>query len=238
MAAPNSPLRDEGGKALTDYPRPSIAVDIAVLTVAWDQLWVLLVHTPTGEERLPGTFLHEGETLERAVRRALKVKAGVPANNPQQFHVFDDPGRDDRGWVLSVAFMDAIRDDLIPRSERTRLVPVDKVPRLSYDHNEIINAAVERLREDYRVRPDPWHLLPDTAEGVLVRDLWTLHNAVAGGMDISQDTFRRRMLGAGLEGTGERRSEGPGKPAQVFAISASPPESAPRSRPRRTPRTR
>ena len=238
MAAKNMPWRNEHGKALTDYPRPSVAVDIAVLTVSWDMLWVLLVHTSTGEERLPGTFLHEGETLERAVRRVLRDKAGIRANNPQQFHVFDDPERDDRGWVLSVAFMDAIRADLIPRNDQVRLVPVAKVPRLSYDHNEIIDAAVERLRAEYADKPDPWHLLPDPGDGVLVRDLWTLHNAVAGGLDVSQDTFRRRMLNAGLEGTGERRSDGPGKPAEVFMVKSAGLSDVrkPRSGPRATGR--
>ena len=106
MSTVSQPYRDEHGRTLADYPRPSVAVDTAVLTVAWDMLWVLLVHSRAGEQRLPGTFLHEGETLERAVRRSLRDKAGVRANNPQQLHVFDDPRRDDRGrpFAAGVAY--------------------------------------------------------------------------------------------------------------------------------------
>lgn len=213
---PAEPHRDQHGKTLTDYPRPSVAVDTAVLTVAWDRLWVLLVRTSSGEQRLPGTFLHEGETLERAVRRSLRDKAGVRANDPQQLHVFDDPRRDDRGRVLSVAFLDALPADQIVPTRSTQLVPVDKLPRLSYDHNTIIAFAVDRLRADYAAKPDPWHLLPDAEDGIVIRELRTIHEAVAGGkLDMSADTFRRRML-PHLEATSELRRGTRGKPAELF----------------------
>ena len=239
MSSEREPYLDEHGKTLTDYPRPSVAVDTAVLTVAWDMLWIVLVRTATGEERLPGTFLHEGETLERAVRRSLRDKAGIRANNPQQLHVFDDPARDDRGWVLSVAFLDAIPHDQIRPSEHTRLVPVTKIPRLSYDHNDIVAFAVDKLRADYENTPDPWRLLPDTEDGILIRDLRALHEAIAGGdLGMSADTFRRKMIDAGLEGTGELRSEGPGKPAQVFSITATLDTPYRKPRPRTNPKTR
>src|SRR3954468_22684838 len=111
----NDVYRDSSGKALTDYPRPSVAVDTAVLTVPDDdpRLSVLLVRRAVGhrgsEWSLPGTFLHEGETLAVAVGRSLREKAGLaPEVAPRQLHVFDDPARDDRGWVLSVAHVAAL----------------------------------------------------------------------------------------------------------------------------------
>lgn len=217
MSTVSQPYRDEHGRTLADYPRPSVAVDTAVLTVAWDMLWVLLVHSRAGEQRLPGTFLHEGETLERAVRRSLRDKAGVRANNPQQLHVFDDPRRDDRGWVLSVAFLDAIPADRITPSEGTQLVPVNRLPRLCYDHNEIIAFAVDRLRAEYADQPDPWHLLPEDDNGILIRDLRALHEAIAGGdLGMSADTFRRTML-PHLQPTGELHRGARGKPAELFS---------------------
>ena len=97
--------RDTSGRNLTDYPRPSVAVDTAVLALDPEQGLVLLeVRRPTGMGwALPGTFIHEGETLAEAVDRSLRVKANVRGLHPRQLHVFDDPTRDDRGWVLSVA---------------------------------------------------------------------------------------------------------------------------------------
>ena len=72
------PYRDSSGRTLADYPRPSVAVDTAVLTLdEQDGLVVLEVRRTNGAGwGLPGTFLHEGETLADAVRRALDVKAG------------------------------------------------------------------------------------------------------------------------------------------------------------------
>src|SRR3954467_12064695 len=100
--------RDSSGRRLVDYPRPSVAVDTAVLTPDAERgLLVLLVRRDSAQRKdawaLPGTFLHEGETLADAVLRSLDQKAGIRGQAPRQLHVFDDPERDDRSWVLSVA---------------------------------------------------------------------------------------------------------------------------------------
>src|ERR1700685_3928766 len=109
------PYRDSAGKTLGDYPRPSVAVDAALLTVMPDEDWlsVLQVQRTEGAVGVPaagwgrrGTFLHAGDLLLDAVQRSLREKAGVEGTRPRQLHVFDKPDRDDRGWVLSVAHMD------------------------------------------------------------------------------------------------------------------------------------
>src|ERR1700685_2285249 len=113
------PYRDSAGKSLADYPRPSVAVDAALLTVMPGEacLSVLQVHRAEGADGdpagwgLPGTFLHEGERLIDAVQRCLREKAGVEGTRPRQLHVFDKPDRDERGWVLSVAHMDVVRPE-------------------------------------------------------------------------------------------------------------------------------
>src|SRR5689334_8515917 len=103
--------REASGKSLTDYSRPSVAVDSAVLTVDPHLgLVVLEVRRPRGAGwALPGTFLHEGEVLAEAVDRSLQDKANVRGLHPRQLHVFDALDRDDRGWVLSVAHVDVVR---------------------------------------------------------------------------------------------------------------------------------
>src|SRR6476659_491949 len=103
--------RDTGGRTLADYPRPSVAVDTAVLTLDPEEgLVVLEVRRPAGKGwALPGTFIHEAETLADAVDRSLRVKANVRGLHPRQLHVFDNPRRDDRGWVLSVAHVEVVQ---------------------------------------------------------------------------------------------------------------------------------
>lgn len=209
---------DPAGKSLEDYPRPSVAVDAAVLTVTdLGELSVLLALTNDaargGDEqwRLPGTFLHEGETLAAAVLRSLRVKAGVEGLAPRQLHVFDDPARDDRGWVLSVAHFDVVRADRLAISARARFVAVDALPALSYDHDAIVEFAVEALRADYRRAPDPAGLL---SEPFTMSGLRGVHEAVAGEPFLP-DTFRRSMLPQ-LVATGEYARAGRGRPAELY----------------------
>lgn len=214
----NQIYRDSSGRTLADYPRPSVAVDTAVLTVVDGTLAVLLTRpadaavTGRDEWRLPGAFLHEGETLRDAALRSLQEKAGIEGLHPRQLRVFDAPDRDDRGWVLSVAHVDAVPATGVQTSECTRVVAVDGLPPLPYDHDEIVVAAVSDLRERYASAPDPAGLLPPGP--FAIRDLRALHEAVAGTR-VNPDTFRRSVIDQ-LRATGETRTGVRGKPAELF----------------------
>ena len=207
--------RDSSGRTLADYPRPSVAVDTALLTLDPDlELMVLEVRRPNGAGwALPGTFLHEGERLADAVDRSLRVKAGVRGLHLRQLHVFDEPDRDDRGWVLSVAHVDVVRADRLASrfATDTRLVPVRSPGRLPYGHGGIIALAVDDIRSRYAREPDPDRLLDDE---FTLRELRLTHEAVAG-QALQRDWFRRAMerhlVPTGTTTTGTR-----GRPAELF----------------------
>lgn len=209
------PYRDRSGKSLTDYPRPSVAVDAAVLTLdERDGLVVLQVRREN--ERgwgLPGTFLHPRERLSDAVKRALMVKANVKGLAPRQLYVFDEPDRDNRGWVLSVAHVDVVRPERLTERfpDTTRLMPVHSPGRLSFDHSEIIDRALIHLRERYERGPDPDHLLGDE---FTIRELRLAHEQIAGAA-LQRDWFRRTMEPR-LSPTGVFSSRGRGRPAELF----------------------
>jgi 8-oxo-dGTP diphosphatase len=212
-----SAYRDNAGKTLADYPRPSMAVDAALLTVVpgEDCLSVLQVHRAEGANGepagwgLPGTFLHEGERLLDAVQRCLREKAGVEGTRPRQLHVFDKPDRDDRGWVLSVAHMDVVRPERLDGriNEQTRIVPADDPGILPYDHTEIIRRAVATVRASYELAPDPEHLISGP---FTILELRQLHEAVVG-KKFQRDTFRR-LMEPQLTGTGKMTSGTRGRP--------------------------
>jgi len=216
-------FRDSSGRRLIDYPRPSVAVDSALLIPDPDRgLLVLEVKREnTSGWGLPGTFLWEGERLADAVRRSLRVKAGVEGVEPHQLQVFDDPKRDDRGWVLSVAHWAVVAPDRLATRilDTTRLMPVEKPGRLIYDHQQIITSAVAHLKSRYRREADPdWVLGPQFT----MRDLRRLHQIVAGRL-FDRDVFRREMTDKGLVvRTGERIEGSRGRPAELFRRAKSP----------------
>jgi ADP-ribose pyrophosphatase YjhB (NUDIX family) len=208
-------FRDSTGRSLTDYPRPSVAVDTVLLSPDPKQgLVVLLVsrNDATGWA-LPGTFLRKGERLAGAVKRSLREKAGVRGLHPRQLHVFDDPNRDDRGWVLSVAHVDVVpAEQLASRfAANTRLVPVDRPVRLPYGHGGIIARAVNDIRSRYEREPDPDRLLGDE---FTLHELRLTHEAVACH-PLQRDKFRRTMepqlVATGIMSEGTR-----GRPAELF----------------------
>lgn len=209
--AAESTWTDAGGKSLTDYPRPSVAVDVAVLTVDARELSVLVVDGPRGLA-LPGSFLRPGERLSDAAERALHTKAGLTGTDFHQLTMFDAPDRDDRGWVLSMAHGAALPVDRLPRD--ARLVRIDdRTPDepLAFDHAQMVSDAVDDLRARYARHVDPSRLLPDE---FTVLELRRLYEAVYG-RPLPKDSFRRMVVDA-LETTGQLRSGGAGRPAEVF----------------------
>jgi 8-oxo-dGTP diphosphatase len=225
------PFRDATGARLSDYPHPSVAVDTAVLTLAPRsnpargapplRLSVLLVRRPKGASgpqwALPGTFLHEGERLADAVTRSLAEKAGVTGGHPAQLAVFDDPDRDERGWVLSVAHLAvipyaALADVLLADPEQVSLASASRPGPLPYDHARIVRAARRELQRRYAERPDPERLL---GSRFTMRELHDVHEAIAGET-LQKDTFRRAMEPS-LRGTGTQSSGTVGRPSQRFS---------------------
>ncbi|MET3719206.1 NUDIX hydrolase [Arthrobacter sp. UYEF21] len=214
--------KNDPGASLLDYPRPSVAADTAVLTVADGSVCVLLVRRAEdhqhGKWALPGTFLRERETLADAVLRCLREKAGISGRVPRQLQVFDDPGRDDRGWVLSAAHVDVVPLAALEQaltSDGVRLASVTGEPELiadlPYGHVGIVAKAVEWLRAAYAEAPDPGALL---AEPFTLKDLRELHEAVAGAT-LMRDTFRRFMEPK-LQETGQMSDGTRGRPSRLW----------------------
>src|SRR3989442_1158538 len=91
-----------------DHPRPSVSVDIVLVTRERKQR-VLLIrrkHDPfAGRWALPGGFVEMEETLEEAARRELFEETGLKVDELEQLHTFGDPGRDPRGRVITAVYL-------------------------------------------------------------------------------------------------------------------------------------
>lgn len=239
---------------LSQFPRPSVSVDIAVLTALLPEdtggrgsLAVLVVQGNglVAGRALPGRFLRKGQTITEGVTDALRVKAGLTRfeGAPRLLRVFDDPRRDPRGWTLSLAHslplsrrqLKAATGELVPVSPDGDLKSGES---LLFDHNAIVSAAAADIRARYEQLPDPDGLLRDA---FTMSELRSLHESVIGE-PLLKDTFRRRMephLEPFVEsdGTPVFRSDG-GRPAQVYARPPANSESPAARRRRDLPRRR
>ncbi|CAN5353739.1 NUDIX domain-containing protein [soil metagenome] len=203
---------DTSGKGLTDYPRPSVAVDVAVLTYSGGSLKVLVVRHRLGALALPGTFLHERELLTAAADRALSVKAELAQTSFHQLAIFDRPDRDDRGWFLSVAHTACLPESALPDS--ALLVDVyddEAVSGLAFDHADMVRLAVTDLRTRYASYVDPDGLSGGTFTVAELRGLYE----VIFDRPFQKDSFRRQVFDA-LESTGEMSRPGNGRPAETY----------------------
>src|SRR5947207_13302500 len=97
-----------------DYPRPALTADIALVTIE-KRPRVLLIrrkHDPfAGSWALPGGFVDEGERLLDAARRELQEETSLKDIELEQLHTFGDPGRDPRGWTVSVVYLARVQAD-------------------------------------------------------------------------------------------------------------------------------
>ena len=224
---------------LTSYPRPNVAVDLVLLTVgnldADDErrprLSVVVQRRADGRAVLPGRFVRERRTMIETAAEVLAEKLDIRPRRRltmTMIDVYDDPSRDDRGWVVSVAYTAVLLQPEVSRLARDRveLMPLHgdaargrriTPESLAYDHDHMVTTAVRRARRRYERSPDPLDLLrpPYT-----LSQLRHVHEAVLD-TGLKRDTFNRRMLPflePALDSRGEEmlRTEAVGRPAQLY----------------------
>lgn len=141
------------GKFAYDYPRPALTVD-CVLVTRETRPRVLLIqrkHEPfAGCWALPGGFVDEHETLADAALRELKEETGLVIRELEQLYTAGDPGRDPRGWTVSVAFLARVETKKLKAkagddAAAVKWVPLDALPPMAFDHAMLLNRAKARI---------------------------------------------------------------------------------------------
>jgi len=207
-----------------EYPRPAVTVDITIFTVRNDELNVLLIKRAEkpfqGEWALPGGFVTESEGLEAAAERELVEETGVSGVYLEQLFTFGAPGRDPRGHTVTVAYSALIPSDNIELTASTDAEGVawfgiDKLPDLAFDHDEILELALDRLVAKLEYSTIAFQLMPEAFTLTELQHVYELIERNA----IDKRNFRKRILALGaIEPTGEEKREGPHRPAKLYRV--------------------
>jgi 8-oxo-dGTP diphosphatase len=136
-----------------EYPRPALTVDIAIVTRE-DRPKVLLIRRKNdpyaGSWALPGGFVEENEKLNEAALRELREETGIVGASLEQLYTTGDPGRDPRGWTVSVVFLAQVdpfevKPQAADDAEAFAWYRLDKLPKLAFDHKIIMARVKARI---------------------------------------------------------------------------------------------
>src|SRR4029079_13712033 len=155
---------------------------------------------------------------DQAARRELEEETGLKHVFLEQLYTFGAVDRDPRERVVSVAYYSLV----MPAAHETRAAtdaadarwfPVAKVPRLAFDHAEILATALGRLKAKVRYEPIGFELL--TPEFTLSQ-LQHLYEAVLATR-LDKRNFRKKVLSYGLlVPLKAKQKTGRHRPAQLF----------------------
>src|SRR5580700_7128339 len=208
------------------YPRAALTVDCVVFGYDEGELKVLLIQRALepfkGRWALPGGFVRVDETIDDAARRELAEETGLKNVYLEQLYTFGAISRDPRERVVSVAHYALVklsdhRAKAATDAANAEWFPVSKVPKLAFDHADILAAALERLKGKVRYEPIGFELLPPK---FTLSQLQHLYEVVLG-TELDKRNFRKKVLGFGLlVPLKETLMAGRHRPAQLFSFDA------------------
>ena len=191
---------------------PHVSVDCVIFGFNGGKLNVLLIerekvpgsHIQGHKLKLPGSLITETEELDTSATRTLKELTGLDNIFLKQFGVFGSPHRlsppEDLAWlrktsglmvdrVVTVAYYSLIKIAESNITEKTIWHPIDQLPELIFDHNHIVDKALEALRSEIRTEPLCFELLP---KKFTIRQMQVLYEAILGER-LDNRNFRKKV---------------------------------------------
>lgn len=145
------------------YPHPSVTTDCVIFGFDGESVKVLLIERGgepyKGCWAFPGGFLEMDESGEEGARRELMEETGLTTPFVKQFHTFSAPDRDPRERVLTIAYYSLVRLSEVKGMDDARQAkwfPLNKVPKMAFDHDEMLRVAKEEISKEIRLTTKDW----------------------------------------------------------------------------------
>ena len=208
-------------KVQKKYDYAVISTDVAIFTIINNELNVLLMKMNKspyiGYWAVPGGLVKSNESVDDSAKRHLYSKAGVRGVYLEQLYTFGKVGRDPFGRVVSVAYFALIPNKgLKLNSEEgftTDWFPVKKLPKLAYDHKEIINTATDRLKSKLEYTNIVYSLLP---KEFTLGELQKMYEVILSKR-LDKRNFRKKILSVKLiKKTSKKKIGEAHRPAELY----------------------
>lgn len=176
-----------------------------------------------GQWAIPGGFVLDDESLEAAVERELKEETGVTINYLEQLYSFGEPNRDPRKRVVTIAYFGLVKSSQFEKlrattdAEEAKWFNIKSLPELAFDHEKIVNVAIERLRGKISYEPIGFELLDKKFP---FSDLEHLYSTLLG-RPIDRRNFKKKVMSLGIldELNEKAKSSGAGRPGNLFSFN-------------------
>ncbi len=203
----------------------AIAVDVVLFTIQGGTLKVLLVKRERppyrGAWALPGGLVGHDESVDSAALRELQEETNIGNIYLEQLYTFGEPNRDPRGRIITVAYYALVNWQQFQLKARQRVTeaswfPVRRLPALAFDHQRIVDYALERLRNKINYTTVSFQLLP---RQFTLTELQSAYEVIMSRR-LDKRNFRRKMLQLGiLKGMREFKANGRQRPARLYTFT-------------------
>ena len=207
------------------FAKHAIAVDVVLFTIQGGTLKVLLVKRQQppyrGAWALPGGLVGSDESVDTAALRELQEETNIGNIYLEQLYTFGDPMRDPRGRVITIAYYALVNWQQFQLKARQRVseanwFAVKRLPALAFDHQRIVDYALERLRNKINYTTIGFQLL---AKEFTLTELQGSYEVILS-QRLDKRNFRRKMLQLGiLKGTREFKANGRQRPARLYTFT-------------------
>lgn len=210
---------------LTDFYKFAVSVDCMALGFHAGNLEILLIKRGTAPHKgawaLPGDLVYPYENIDCAAKRILSELTGLQDMYLDQARAFGEVNRHPVGRVITVGYFSLIKRHLHnaeASSWAEKLVwhNVNTVPKLAFDHNDVLESALDRLRKRIRRQPVGFNLLP---EKFTLLELQGLYESILNET-FDKPNFRKKVLDMKLlEPLNEVQKNVAHRPAKLYKFN-------------------